>query len=246
MGESMTSVTDLAAYNYMHFDQYVADGGHEKDEAAFRACFHVGEKAEDFTLLRLDDGAGVRLADLWKSKPLVMEFGSFTWPYCSAEGPLLDAGAARHPEVNWAFIYTREAHPGEDVPHHDSFDRKLANARLLRDEIGISRPILVDDLTGTVHRRYGSMPNMTWVIDRGGRVAYRANWTSAANVEAFLARYLAARADRSRGAPTLYETEQLEFRQVDPEGFNRRLLRNGPRAVAEFSKAMKLWGRPGW
>jgi hypothetical protein len=87
------------------------------------------------------------------------------------------------------------------------------------------------------------MPNMTWVIDRGGRVAYRANWTSAANVEAFLARYLAARADRSRGAPTLYQTEQLEFRQVDREGFNRRLLRNGPRAVTEFSKAMKLWGQ---
>jgi hypothetical protein len=77
MGESMTNATDLAAYNYAHFDQYVAEGGHEKDEATFRACFHVGEKAEDFTLPRLD-GAGVRLADLWKSKPLVMEFGSFT------------------------------------------------------------------------------------------------------------------------------------------------------------------------
>jgi hypothetical protein len=87
------------------------------------------------------------------------------------------------------------------------------------------------------------MPNMTWVIGRGGRVAYRANWTSAANVEAFLARYIAARADRSRGEPTLYETEQLEFRQVDRAGFNQRLLRNGPRAVTEFSRAMRLWDR---
>jgi len=42
----------------------------------------------------------------------------------------------------------------------------------------------VDDLAVTVHRAYGLMPNMTWVIDRGG-VAYKANWTSAANVEAF-------------------------------------------------------------
>lgn len=87
------------------------------------------------------------------------------------------------------------------------------------------------------------MPNMTWIIDRGGRVAYRANWTSAANVEAFLLRYLAARADRAQGVPTLYETEQLEFRQVDRTGFNRRLMRNGPRAVTEFSNAMKLWGQ---
>ena len=86
------------------------------------------------------------------------------------------------------FVYTREAHPGENVPCHDSFGRKLACARLLREQAGIGREILVDDLAGTVHRAYGLMPNMTWVIARGGRIAYKANWTSAANVEAFLAR----------------------------------------------------------
>jgi hypothetical protein len=138
------------------------------------------------------------------------------------------------------FVYTREAHPGEDVPHHDSFERKLACARLLRDETGIRRPILVDDLAGGAHRRYGSMPNMTWVIDRGGRVAYKANWTSAANVEAFLIRFLSARAGRFSA---VYETEQLEFRQVDRERFNKRLLRNGPRAAEEFGKAQQLWAR---
>jgi len=142
------------------------------------------------------------------------------------------------------FIYTREAHPGEDVPHHDSLDGKLACARLLRDETGIRRPILVDDLVGSAHRRYGCMPNMTWVIDRGGRVAYKANWTSAANVEAFLVRFLAAAADRPRGrALAVYETEQLEFRQVDREAFTKRLLRNGPRAAEEFAAAQRLWAR---
>jgi hypothetical protein len=144
------------------------------------------------------------------------------------------------------FVYTREAHPGEDVPHHDSFDRKLACARLLRDETGIRRPILVDDLAGSAHRGYGMMPNMTWVIDRGGRVAYKANWTSAANVEAFLARHLAAAAERPRGAVlAVYETEQLEFRQVDRERFTKRLLRNGPRAAEEFSEAQRLWASRG-
>ncbi len=142
------------------------------------------------------------------------------------------------------FVYTREAHPGENVPHHDSLDRKLACARLLRDETGIRRPILVDDLAGSVHRRYGSMPNMTWVIGRGGRVAYKANWTSAANVEAFLVRFLAAGTERPRGAAlAVYETEQLEFRQVDREKFTKRLLRNGPRAAEEFSKAQQMWAR---
>lgn len=138
------------------------------------------------------------------------------------------------------FIYTREAHPGEHVGHHDSFEHKLANARLLRDEVGIRRPILVDDLAGTVHRVYGCMPNMTWVIDRGGRVVYKANWTSAANVESFLDRYLDART--SGAAQAMYETEQIEFRRSDREQFQERLLRNGPRAADEFARA---WSRPG-
>jgi hypothetical protein len=142
------------------------------------------------------------------------------------------------------FIYTREAHPGENVPCHDSFGRKLACARLLREEAGIRRDILVDDMTGTVHRAYGLMPNMTWVIDRGGRVVYKADWTSAANVEAFLVRFLAGRGQHPGGsAPVMYETQQIEFRHADRRRFTDQLLRNGPRAAAEFEKAQELWAR---
>lgn len=144
------------------------------------------------------------------------------------------------------FIYTREAHPGETVPHHDSFERKLASAALLAEETGIGRDILVDDLAGTVHRAYGLMPNMTWVIGRDGRVAYKGNWTSAANVEAFLARFLAARGEHPPGTtPVTYETQQIEFRYPDRKRFTEQLLRNGPRAMAEFEKAQKLWAQRG-
>ena len=140
------------------------------------------------------------------------------------------------------FIYAREAHPGENVLHHDSFERKLACAKLLAEEARIGRDILVDDLDGRVHRAYGLMPNMTWVIGRGGRVAYKANWTSAANVEAFLGRFLADRAGHPAGtSPVMYETQQAEFRFTDRQRFMQHLLRNGPRAVAEFKKAQGLW-----
>jgi hypothetical protein len=115
----------------------------------------------------------------------------------------------------------------------------------LREETGISRDILVDDLAGTVHRAYGLMPNMTWVIDRGGRVVYKANWTSAANVEAFLARFLAARGQRPAGtAAVMYETEQIEYRYTYPALFNEHLLRNGPPAAKEFGKARGTVGGP--
>jgi len=130
------------------------------------------------------------------------------------------------------------------VPYHDSAAAKLACARLLRDQARISRDILVDDLSGTVHRAYGSMPNMTWVIDRGGRVVYRANWTSAANVEAFLGRFLAARDHRPPGiTAVMYETQQIEFRDTDRALFTERLRRNGPRAVVEFDRARQTWAR---
>ena len=68
----------IAAYNYPRFDEYVAAGSDMADEDAFRASPWAGQRAADFTLPRLGDGAQVSLSSLWRSKPLVMEFGSFT------------------------------------------------------------------------------------------------------------------------------------------------------------------------
>lgn len=145
------------------------------------------------------------------------------------------------------FVYTREAHPGEHVPAHATFDDKLAAARRLRDDFGITRPILVDDLDGTAHRAYGSMPNMTWVVGRGGRLIYKAEWTSATNVEAFVDRHTATHRERPTGVSLApYVTEQLEHRKIDREGFYQHLeQRNGPRSLAEFREAERIWSDRG-
>lgn len=74
----MNDPVDLATYNYARFDEHIAEGGEQEAEAAFRQSFRAGQRAADLPLRRIDDGAQVRLADLWRSKPLVMEFGSFT------------------------------------------------------------------------------------------------------------------------------------------------------------------------
>jgi hypothetical protein len=73
-----TDPADPSAYNYVHFDEHVAAGADRGDEAAFRSSLRAGQRAAELTLLRLDDGAQVALSQLWRSKPLVMEFGSFT------------------------------------------------------------------------------------------------------------------------------------------------------------------------
>lgn len=142
------------------------------------------------------------------------------------------------------FVYTHEAHPGERVPHHDSFATKLAHARLLRDEVGIRRPILVDDLAGTAHRAFGGLPNMTWILDRGGIVAYKASWTVADQVASFVDRYVAAKRNRESGRQMgPYYTEQLELRDVRREEFLARLERNGQEAVEQWHRAEKIRGR---
>ncbi|MDX1622214.1 MAG: deiodinase-related protein, partial [Nitriliruptorales bacterium] len=86
------------------------------------------------------------------------------------------------------------------------------------------------------------LPNMTWVIGRGGTILYKADWTSAANVEAFLTRYEEGRRRKpASGAVAPYMTEQIEFRDVDREEFYARLRRNGQRAYDEFKRAEEIW-----
>lgn len=137
--------------------------------------------------------------------------------------------------VRSAFVYTREAHPGEHLPHHATFAQKLDQARRFVAEQHVQRPILVDALDGPVHRAYGGLPNMTWLLLRGGTIAYKAAWTDAGDVRLALenvARIAALRRLGGRLAP--FWTERLGFRSVDQAAFNRGLERNGPKAVAEF------------
>jgi hypothetical protein len=108
--------------------------------------------------------------------------------------------------------------------------------------VGIRRPILVDDLDGTAHRAYGLLPNMTWVIGRGGRILYRADWTSAANVASFLERHAPGRARRpASGSVSPYLSEQIEYRDVDRPAFYDHLRRMGPSSYQEFRNAERLW-----
>ena len=89
-----------------------------------------------------------------------------------------------------------------------------------------------------MHRAYGLLPNMSWVLGRGGTILYKAMWTSAARVAGFLERFEAQPLDLTH-AP--FFTEQLEVRRRDAAEFARGLDRNGPRSVAEFARAEQIW-----
>jgi len=136
------------------------------------------------------------------------------------------------------FIYTHEAHPGENYPHLTSLAEKFCHALDLRDKLGVSRPILVDALDGACHRAYGSMPNMTWIFNRSGIPVYKSDWTDARSVDNALIYFLNVKERRKNGerlAP--FHVERLDYRNQDREAFYRGLERSGQKAVDEFRAA---------
>jgi len=83
-------------------------------------------------------------------------------------------------------VYVREAHPGGRFPQTTTYEEKRANAAECRRQCGITIPILVDNMEEEVHKLYGSLPNMIYIIDKEGRVVYRATWTHSQEVRQVL------------------------------------------------------------
>ncbi|MBG7609853.1 MAG: hypothetical protein IZT55_03210 [Anaerolineae bacterium] len=148
------------------------------------------------------------------------------------------AGKYAEHDVGSIFLYTHEAHPGENYPHLTSMDQKLRHARDLGDILGVRRSILVDALDGACHRAFGSMPNMTWIFNRGGVPVYKSDWSDSYSVENALIYFLQVGERRKAGermAP--FHVQRLDYRNQDREAFYRGLERNGEKAVTEFRNA---------
>lgn len=143
-----------------------------------------------------------------------------------------------HEGVGSVFLYTHEAHPGENYPHLTSMEQKVAHARALRDVLGVDRPIVLDALDGAAHRAYGSMPNMTWIFTQTGVPVYKSDWTdhhSVRNALEYGLEVLERRRGRERLVP--FRVERLDYRAGNPEAFFAGLARSGPKAVREFREA---------
>jgi hypothetical protein len=65
-------------------------------------------------------------------------------------------------------------------------EEKVQYARDCRAQDAIETPLLVDDLNGAVHRAYGEMPNMVYIVDKQGKIVYKALWTDPAEIESVL------------------------------------------------------------
>ena len=137
-------------------------------------------------------------------------------------------------------VYVREPHPGENYTPHVSWEQKLDYACQCRTQDGIANPMLVDDLEGTVHRLYGVMPNMVYVVDKKGKIAYKAMWTDHKGIEAVLENLVLADALEAQGVRVKASyTEKINYipATYDPALRERVFGRAGPKSWEDYRRA---------
>ncbi len=93
--------------------------------------------------------------------------------------------------VEFFVVYSKEPHAGErryfkKYTQHSSYEHKLGYAKELVEQFGMKVPVLVDDLDETVVHAYGRMPNMIFIIDKEGKIAYKSDWTEKPRIDLML------------------------------------------------------------
>ncbi len=140
---------------------------------------------------------------------------------------------------DFRIVYVREAHPGENFPHHTSVEQKVRHAVALRDLEGVGIRILVDSLDGATHEAYGMRPNMIYLIDREGTVVYKSNWTDSAELKDLCESLLRYEGMRARSMPIVRKafSERVHWIDMDPTVRERVYKRSGEKAIKDFVAA---------
>jgi len=106
--------------------------------------------------------------------------------------------------VQFACVYVREPHPGErafrQYQKHTSYEHKVRYAQELVQLKAMNIPVIVDGVDEATHLTLGNLPNLAYVVDKQGRVVYKATWTNAEHIDELLSE-LTSEGDPSRRLP---------------------------------------------
>jgi len=185
----------------------------------------LGQRAPDF-LLEDSNGQKQQLLDI-EGDFLVLELGSITCPLFQGRRASMGDLAMKHPNVSFAMLYVREAHPGTTIGAHNDFDEKKSCANQLAND-GENRKILVDDFEGTAHSDYGSYPNAVFIINKNGCVLFRADWNNPEAAGRALGKLLA-------GKPAVVKSY---FKPVRPDIVIKNLRAGGKGSVFDFLRGL--------
>ncbi len=212
------------SYNYPHFmyEYYVP----EPCPAETRA----GTRIVDVSVLDLD-GEERSLSALYSQGPIVIEFGSISCPIFTSRLQAMDVLAEEYADHARFFVmYTREAHPGARFPPIEHVEQKIDHARALTKR-GARRSVLVDDVDGALHRRYGGFPNSILIVGTDGVITLRMEWNEPHLVRRHLDRLL-----ENGGVGAGLDAVQIDGNIVEPPPYvaMRDLARAGWSSLADF------------
>jgi hypothetical protein len=141
--------------------------------------------------------------------------------------------------VQFVSIYAREAHPGENYPHHTSEEQKMRHARDWAEQDYVPWPVAVDTLDGEAHRTYSPLPNPVYLIGCTGRVAFRALWAGQPGLLRDKIEELLAREAKGEDPVVLGEQENLLIPMIHGSAeFDHAVARGGEKAKEDFRRAM--------
>lgn len=81
------------------------------------------------------------------------------------------------PDVEFLLIYVREAHSGSRLGPHQSANENLSLSTELNRIYKNPRQVLFPNPSGDVHRAYGGLPNVIYLVNPDGKVIYRCDWS---------------------------------------------------------------------
>ena len=231
----------FSTYNYEHFSR---DLFHDLAQSPFSGP-GPGERAPDFKALTLD-GDIIRCSDFAKKKNLLLIFGCATCPMTASSIAGINQlyERFRGDEIEFLFVYVREAHPGEVIPAHRTMREKIEAARLLRDEEDMHMPIVVDDLRGSIHRKYSKLPNPSFLIDKAGRVAFLSLWSKPDAIGSAIQELLEVQQERHIDHAIVHGGQDLSM-PVPYSALSafRALERGGKQSLNDFRQALGLPAR---
>jgi peroxiredoxin len=228
-------------YNYAHFSRELL---HALERTPFSGP-GPGAHAPDFKATTLA-GKTLRLSDYQGKKNVLLIFGSATCPMTAASIGKINRlyDHFRGDDMEFLFVYVREAHPGERIAAHRSASNKLRAAKLLRDEERITMPVLVDNLQGSIHGKYSKLPNPAFLIDKSGRVAFRSMWARPDKLAIAMEELLEQQQGRGLDHVVVNGGQDLSM----PLSYSvlhayRALERGGKMSVGDFRAALGVPGR---
>jgi peroxiredoxin len=147
---------------------------------------NVGDVAPDFSLIKLDKTERVRLSALNYQRPVVLIFGSYTWPPFRREVPALNKLYEQYgSRVAFLIVYITEAHPSDVwqmqsnikdkvvfASPKDEQERALVAGACVR-RLGIKIPAVLDEFGNSTEQAYTGWPDRLYLVDAQGRIAYK-------------------------------------------------------------------------